>query len=1376
MRDVLRYALLGLLLCLQSVPLPAQLEECDDRPVGRDELDRAGESDLNGNGIPDRCDLAGAFYTLRPGSRVELEHPSAPIVVDLDSDAYLDIVAARDAENSPGEIVIVAVFGDESATLERRTTTSIAGGWISAATLDLSAGDFDGDRVPDLAVAGRTLAGATVVLALGDRERFNVASRHVVAGSLIRDSGSFVDIDGDGDLDFAQFLARAAGSPFGGSTGVGFLLRNVEGVAREEAFLGATAEVMSPVWGDFDGDGLVDLVALNSRTNMIWTRDSRGGFRTPRVLPRIYFSTATAADLDGDGDLDLAYAVGSSRAYSVAWNDGDGFRDQPAFSRIALPEGVAPELAVSAIDVDGDGRVDVCGGVRRHCAATDGRAWFAKNHGEGDISAGARLVTAAGRAARSARHSAFGDVNGDGIVDVVQADEDGIGAYLGTLGPISRDCNGNGVPDESELDDCDGDTIPDDCEPDADGDGFPDGCGFDCNENGIRDEQDIAAGHAADCDENGVPDECELELGDRNRDGTLDACQIGEHGSPDCNSNGIPDPIDLHTRTRFGSPLAIELLGENLSRTEASVGAIAAGDVDGDEWTDVLVARTGNCCPPSSGTIEILSNLEGRLVARGVVVRREALMTSFAAGDLDADGDLDVVVGITPCLGTGSSRIESLVNTGNGETFVERDSHASLGTVTESVLEDFDGDGDADLVTTATMDSATIVQIWWNGGSGVFSPGIDHLLTEECSGIDTPDLDDDGIADIVVGTSGDRHAWILLSTQEFDSGRQTPSVSSMAQVGLAFADFNRDQKTDVLAIPVRDPDRGWIHERNDDGTWITTEIGVEGVEGIPLALPREEDRIPDVAFFSSQRSAVLLTVGSFSRAGHLEGGSIYGLRGPLVEDPIPVDLDRDGRDELLIATADSLSVVGRTSNGAWSAPRQHDVDWATTYPIVARDLDGDGDLDLASVRQGSPLNILRTGSQVIWNTPDGLVRANSAAAGSEILAIGAVDRDRSLDFVVRSFLDLGYAAGRAAGDRRAARAQIFAPEFRPSAAVVADLTGDERAEIVAASELTRALHTFFVRPDGDANLAFEPGPTIRLGNFATFLRSADFNADGFSDIAVIARETTDPVSASVGILLGRGDGSFEGPRRYAVRTNAHAFVVDDFDGDGNADVAVGGPERTLVFAGVGDGRLIESVECRDGPQTGLAVADFSGDGLAELAIGYPGRIDVSRGLGAMTFGPPRRYAVTDELHALAPIDIDGDGDHDLAAMDLAARMISVFETTESVTSLDTDRNGVPDECQDVPRFIRGEVNATSGRDISDAIAILNRLFGDGRPIACLDAADVNDDGGVNIADPIALLSHLFGTEWPQLPAPAATCGFDATQDELDCLESPSCPE
>ena len=101
------------------------------------------------------------------------------------------------------------------------------------------------------------------------------------------------------------------------------------------------------------------------------------------------------------------------------------------------------------------------------------------------------------------------------------------------------DCNGNGVLDyfdiqEGTSDDCDGNLVPDECDPDCNGNLVPDGCDLDsgssadCNGNRIPDECDIASGLEADCNGNRIPDACDIAAGrsqDLDHDGVLDECE-----------------------------------------------------------------------------------------------------------------------------------------------------------------------------------------------------------------------------------------------------------------------------------------------------------------------------------------------------------------------------------------------------------------------------------------------------------------------------------------------------------------------------------------------------------------------------------------------------------------------------------------------------------------------------------------------------------------------------------------------------------------------------------------------------------------------------------------------------------------------------------
>jgi hypothetical protein len=62
---------------------------------------------------------------------------------------------------------------------------------------------------------------------------------------------------------------------------------------------------------------------------------------------------------------------------------------------------------------------------------------------------------------------------------------------------------------------------------------------------------------------------------------------------------------------------------------------------------------------------------------------------------------------------------------------------------------------------------------------------------------------------------------------------------------------------------------------------------------------------------------------------------------------------------------------------------------------------------------------------------------------------------------------------------------------------------------------------------------------------------ADFNGDGFPDVAV-----ANGGSGTVSILLGNGDGTFQGAQNYGAGPSPASIATGDFNGDGFPDLAV----------------------------------------------------------------------------------------------------------------------------------------------------------------------------------------------------------------------------
>src|ERR1044072_7731059 len=139
-----------------------------------------------------------------------------------------------------------------------------------------------------------------------------------------------------------------------------------------------------------------------------------------------------------------------------------------------------------------------------------------------------------------------------------------------------------------------------------------------------------------------------------------------------------------------------------------------------------------------------------------------------------------------------------------------------------------------------------------------------------------------------------------------------------------------------------------------------------------------------------------------------------------------------------------------------------------------------------------------------------------------------------------------------------------------------------------------------------SRLAFADGCPLSMFGAARLFPAAngsqpfamgDFNGDGLTDLAV-----ANVGGASVSIMLGMGDGTFQRGANIAVRSPSD-IVAADFNGDGKADLAIwdSGTFTILTMLGNGDGTFQVAVTAAR--QTGsMAVGDFNKDGRLDLAI------------------------------------------------------------------------------------------------------------------------------------------------------------------------------
>ena len=175
---------------------------------------------------------------------------------------------------------------------------------------------------------------------------------------------------------------------------------------------------------------------------------------------------------------------------------------------------------------------------------------------------------------------------------------------------------------------------------------------------------------------------------------------------------------------------------------------------------------------------------------------------SFALGDLDGDGDVDILVGDSFF---GSPGVSVLKNNGD-QTFAAPVYYsAPLNEVVgEVALSDFDSDGDLDAFATirGDFDQMTKIKVWRNNGDGTFAAPIEFTTGQGPAGIVIADFTGDGKPDVVTANYGGSSISILRHNGlTGDSAGFLPPVNfSTANHAekIAAADVNGDGILDVV--------------------------------------------------------------------------------------------------------------------------------------------------------------------------------------------------------------------------------------------------------------------------------------------------------------------------------------------------------------------------------------------------------------------------------------------------------------------------------------------------------------------------------------------------------------------------------------------------
>ncbi len=615
------------------------------------------------------------------------------------------------------------------------------------------------------------------------------------------DAGSVVataDFDGDGDVDI---ITEGVPPSLFRNDGSGRFTRG-------PTFAGTpfSANLNSVVaTGDFTGDGRPDVMFVgNPPASLILTVAVNGVMTTitpttPATPPPggtlgAFPTEATAADVDGDGDQDLAVAFAVSQvnhhtgpAQVRLWINvgGNVFVDATATNMPALVLTNSLGLFTLA-DVDLDGDADL--------VASDTYPGFvfstrvARNNGSGVFTLAPAIPGAAPGSQAGAM--AMTDLDGDGLPDLIGvaatgSSQEAIWRNLGNATfaaplvtpiaspPIAYSAGDlDGLPGSEVLRFRVGTTevarfvpgsglaAPTQSFPmgisaysrvtglrDLDGDNDPDALVR--GTTGFRVLFDTAGGVLVPTPtpRAGTAGYAGLQLGDVNADGRMDVLAL------ELGATGYRLAVELNDGTGAFAAGAAATTPFGLGTFGAGQVAFHVFDADGDGDADAFVAPgLYSAGTGATSTGLLLRNIAGTFTAAGTVVLPPACR-AVASGDLDGDGDLDLVVGATspPASGGGTGPSYVVFNLGGGALSAAVALPASHFTSAISVF-DADGDGDLDIVEAnggGFLPPTDASALFLNNGAGVFTasanlPAIPAITTLAA------DIDGDGDRDLIL--------------------------------------------------------------------------------------------------------------------------------------------------------------------------------------------------------------------------------------------------------------------------------------------------------------------------------------------------------------------------------------------------------------------------------------------------------------------------------------------------------------------------------------------------------------------------------------------------------------------------------------------------
>lgn len=292
---------------------------------------------------------------------------------------------------------------------------------------------------------------------------------------------------------------------------------------------------------------------------------------------------------------------------------------------------------------------------------------------------------------------------------------------------------------------------------------------------------------------------------------------------------------------------------------------------------------------------------------------------------------------------------------------------------------------------------------------------------------------------------------------------------------------------------------------------------------------------------------------------------------------------------------------------------------------------------------------------------------STGGSGSQAIAVADFNHDGNPDLVTANLLtnDISLILGNKTGSFTSVGTFKTELGMGPRSIVVGDFNRDGSLDVATADFITSTVSVFLANPIAGG---FSIATNFALGDGAIgpiFITTTDLNKDGILDLV-----TANFSTANISILFGDGVGGFGNINKLelAPTIGPRSIVVNDFNRDGNADLAIANfnTNNISLLLGNGSGGFSPQVvlDLQGGQMPfSIVAADFNRDGFVDLATSNnSNNISVLLGGASGSFSPATNFDLVTGTgpQSIQVGDFNRDGILDIATANASSGNVSTL--------------------------------------------------------------------------------------------------------------------